>query len=263
MSQTAVGVRGRWTRSGVLVAVLLFGASAFVACSDDSDEPSAEAGLDSTTTTLTQDSTANAAAETSQLVAQSTGQVEVWSAPEDEDATSQMLSASSELNGILTFLVVGRVGDDWLEVQLPTAPVGSKGFVRVADITLTRHRFRIEIARAARTMKVFVGNAEAISGPVSFGPDAPPAGTTTFVKELLIPSSGESPYGRHVYGLAGWVVSEAQVNAGPGVVAIHTVASDQLGQDLATGAIGTDQQTITQMVDTVGLPLGTPVVITA
>lgn len=262
MSHRAVGVRGRWTRTARRVVVLTLTATSFVACSDDPPEPSAESGLSPSTTALPEQTTPTGT-ETSQLVAQSTGQVEVWSSATDEgDATSQMLSASSELNGILTFLVVSRVDDEWLEVQLPTAPVGSRGFVHVADVSLSRHRFRIEVARAAHTMKVFVGNAEAISGPVSFGPDAPPPGTMTFVKELLIPSSEESPYGGHVYGLAGWPNTEAQINTGPGVVAIHTVAGDQLGRDLDAGAIGTDQQTITQMVDTIGLPLGTPVIVT-
>jgi hypothetical protein len=181
------------------VVLVLLGALA-AACSEDDTEPDAESGLDPTTTTTVADETTTAAAmDTSQLVATSKGQVEVWSAPDSADATSQMLSASTEFNGTLTFLVLRRVGEDWLEVQLPTPPAGSTGFVRTTDITLSRHRYRIEISLSAHSIKVFVGNAEVIRGSVSLGPDAPPPGTLTFVKDLVIPSSAQSPYGGHFY----------------------------------------------------------------
>jgi hypothetical protein len=260
MSQRATGRRDGRLRAGLLAVLLLLGALA-AACSEDDPEPEAESGLEPTTTTTTDETSSAAAAETSRLVATSKGQVEVWSSPDSADATSQMLSASTEFNGTLTFLVLSQVGDDWLEVQLPTPPAGSTGFVRAADVELSRHRYRIEISLSAHTIKVFVGNAEVIQGSVALGPDTPPPGTMTFVKDLVIPSSTQSPYGGHVYELAGWSATESQINTGPGVVAIHVASPEQLGQDATTGAIGADQQTITAMVDTIGLPLGTPVVV--
>jgi hypothetical protein len=196
----------------------------------------------------------------SQLVAQSDAQVEVWESPEEE-AVSHMFSALTQPSGILTFTVLDEIGSGWLHVGLPSPPVGSTGYVKADSVSLNRHRYRIEVSRGAHTLKVFAGDVEALTVPVSIGPDAPPAETETYIKELLVPPDG-TPYGGHVYGLAGWNSTEAQFGAGSGVVAIHAASPEVLGTDTPTGAIGTDRAVLTRLVDNIGLPLGTPVKIT-
>jgi hypothetical protein len=229
-------------------------------CSSDGPDSSdaSEVGARRSTTTPTGDSESTSGSI--QMVAQSTGQVEVWATPENE-ATSQMLSAATEPSGTLTFVVLETLDDGWLRVQLPEPPPGGTGYVREADVSLSRHRYQIVVSRGAHTLKVLAGGVEAIAEPVAIGPDAPSAGSSTFIKELLIPPDG-TPYGGHVYGLAGWSSSEQEFGAGAGVVAIHAAAPAALGTDTLTGAIGTDAQVLTQLVDNVGLPLGTPVLVT-
>ncbi len=226
-------------------------------CSTSDPPDTSQVGSTPNTTVLPTDT---AASGTIQMVAQSTGQVEVW-ATADEESTSQMLSASTEPSEVLTFLVVETLDDGWLEVQLPAPPPGGTGFVREGDVNLSRHRYQIQISRGAHTLTVIAGGVEAMTEPVAIGPDAPPAGTNTYIKELLIPPDG-TPYGGHVYGLAGWSSTTQQFGAGAGVVAIHATAEAALGTDTLTGAIGTDAGVLGRLVDTVGLPLGTPVAIT-
>lgn len=221
----------------------------------DSSDASPLGANRSTTTTAGDEVPENQA----HLVAQSDGQVEVWSAP-DDDEPFQVLSASTQANFLLTFLVVQEMDDGWLEVQLPTPPPGSTGFVRGDDISLSRHGFRIEVSRSEHMLRIFVGDGEVRAEPVAIGPDTPQAGTETFVKELLIPPDG-TPYGGHVYGLAGYMSTPQQFGAGSGVVAIHATDPAQLGRDVPTGAIGMDRDVLESLVDPIGLPLGTPVVI--
>jgi hypothetical protein len=257
MSRTATEPRIRWSGAAWLVAAAALVAWATACSSDEPESNGSPLGGNRGTTPITGDELE--AAHATQVVAQSGGQVEVWETP-DEEAPSQMLSAASEPSGTLTFLVL-ESRDGWLQVELPTPPPGGRGWVREDAVTLSRHGYRIEIARAAHTLTVFAGGVQAMSGPVAIGPDAPPAGTETFIKELLIPPDG-TPYGGHVYGLAGWTSSEQQFGAGAGVVGIHAAAPAALGTDTVTGAIGTDAEVLTQLVDNIGLPLGTPVAIT-
>lgn len=254
MSQTVTGLRG-----ALLLMAWVTVVAVASACSGDGSETAdpSEVGANRSTTTVAGGA---ATSGTSQLVAQSTGQVEVWATPDADQASSQMLSAANEPSGKLTFLVLESLDDGWLEVQLPAPPPESTGFVREDDVTLTRHRYRMEVARGAHTLTVFAGGVEAMSEPVAIGPDAPAAGTNTFIKELLIPPDG-TPYGGHVYGLAGWSSTEQNFGAGAGVVGIHAAAPAALGTDTLTGAIGTDPQVLIRLVDNYGLPLGTPVVI--
>lgn len=256
-----MSLRATGTRPAALLAalVLSLGLAAIGCSGDDSDSPGAsEVGSRRTTTTNPDEGAA--AGDESELVAQSTTQVEVWDAPDDDDATSHVLSASSEPSGTLTFLVIERVDESWLAVQLPTPPAGSAGYVRTEDVSLSRHRYRIEVSRGGHALRVFAGEVEAITEPVGIGPDTPPTGTDTFIKELLIPPTG-TPYGGHVYGLAGWTSTEQQFGLGAGVVAIHPADPATLGRDTPTGAIGVNPQVLTRLVDNIGLPLGTPVLI--
>jgi hypothetical protein len=255
MSQTAAGRRLRPHGAVVLVTsvVFLVGAGG---CSTDGPGSSDASSVGSQRSTVTTEA-GEAGAIATQMVAQSDGQVEVWNEPSD-DAQSQMLSAATEASGQLTFLVLEEGDDGWLQVELPTPPPGSSGWVREGDVTLSRHRYSIEIARGAHTLTVFAGGVEALSGSVAIGPDTPPAGTHTFIKELLIPPDG-TPYGVRVYGLAGWTSNEQQFGAGAGVVGIHAAAPAALGRDTLTGAIGTDAAVLARLADNIGLPLGTPV----
>ncbi len=52
----------------------------------------------------------------------------------------------------LVFLAVGRADDGWLRVKVPLRPNGTTAWIRLADIRLTRTRYHVEVAVAARRL---------------------------------------------------------------------------------------------------------------
>lgn len=244
-----------WGRRRLVSTLLIV---ALAACSsggtDDADEPRiAPESAETTTTTLEADGTPP---PRTSYVAQVNGEVKVWEEANSSDSTT--LSPDEEGSEMLTFLVIDRRDDGWLEVLLPTPPLGGKGFVREDDIFLSRHRYRIEVSVSRNEMVVYAGPLEAVRAPVALGPDAPDAGTSTFVKELRAPEF-MNIYGSPVYGLAGAANTPDEFKAGSGVVAIHPVEVSTLGRPAPAGSIGVDPAVIARLTSGMTLPLGTPV----
>jgi len=169
------------------------------------------------------------------------------------------LSAEDEVSGAVTFLVVQQVGE-WVEVQLPSGPTERTGWVARDDVTLSRHRFHIEVSLSDYTMTLYTGEVEALTAPVALGPDAPDADEEVFIKDLVKPPDPSGPYGAYAYGLSGSDNELTDFTSGEGVVALHgTGDPSSLGGDVATGSIAVGPDIVSRLVDTIGLPLGTPV----
>jgi hypothetical protein len=169
------------------------------------------------------------------------------------------LSAADETSGLVVCLVDQQVGD-WLEVHLPSGPTDRTGWVARDDVTLSRHRFRVVVSRSERTMTLYTGEVAALTAPVALGPDAPPAGEDRYLKELVRPPHPAGPYGPYAYGLSGSHNRRDAFVARSGVVALHGVADPAvLGGDMPQGSIGIGNDVVTRLVDTIGLPLGTPI----
>ena len=238
-------------------AVVVTGSAALVACSGSGGDPaptiSPESAAESTTTTTLPDGSTPSRVT---LVAQSNGKVRVWK--EANSADSITLNAADQGSKLLTFLVVDQRDDGWLEVLLPGAPVGSKGFIQAKDVQVSRHRYRIEVSLSKHEIKLFAGQLEAAKSTVALGPDVPPAGTETFIKELRGPEF-MTLYGSPIFGLAGASNSAKDIKAGKDVLAIHPVAVASLGKTTPTGSIGVDPALMTRMTASLILPLGTPV----
>jgi hypothetical protein len=195
------------------------------------------------------------------VVATGTDDVPVWESPDDDVPAVETLRVGRQISGEVVSLVVGQRGRDWLEVELPTAPAGHTGWIKRADVTLSRHRFRIEVSVSDHTLILHTGEAEALSARVAIGTsDTPEPGTTLFIKDLVKPPNPTGPYSRYAYGLSGTANDLAAFQAGRGVVAIHGVADpSMLGRDVSIGSIAVAPDVMTRMVEAYGLPLGTPV----
>ena len=195
------------------------------------------------------------------LVAASTEDLQVWESPDDRERAVETVRADQQISGQVVCLVVRERPGDWLEVELPTAPAGHTGWVKRADVTLSRHRFRIEVSVSDHTLTLHTGEAEALTARVAIGTaDTPEPGTTLFIKDLVKPPNPTGPYSRYAYGLSGTANDLAAFQAGRGVVAIHGVADPStLGRDVPTGSIAVAPDVMTRMVEAYGLPLGTPV----
>jgi hypothetical protein len=169
------------------------------------------------------------------------------------------LTAAEEVSGRIVCLVAQEFGD-WMSVYLPSGPPGRLGWIERDDVVLSRHQYRIEIDRVAHTLTVYDGEDVALTGPVAIGPDAPPPGAELYVKDLVQPPDPLGHYGAYAYGLSGSANTFETFTSGRGVVALHGTNDPlRLGQDVDRGAVALDPATVATMVETIGLPLGTPV----
>lgn len=194
------------------------------------------------------------------LVAAADEPLDVKASPQGSAPIVETLAPDEQISGNVVCLVSQELGDDWLQVYLPTAPAGRAGWVERADVSLSRHRFRAEVSRSKHTLTVYAGEIEALSAPVAIGADAPQADEQLFITDLIRPPDPAGPYGSYAYGLAGSSNDQARFRAGSGVVAIHgTNDPTTLGKDVPSGSIAVGAETLTRLVGTIGLPLGTPV----
>ena len=163
----------------------------------------------------------------------------------------------------LTLLVDGQTSTRY-KVLLPIRPNGSTGWVNPIDVGIKRsHRYRIEIALSALTLKVFNGNDEVMSEKIGIGTQQTPTPNGRYyIKELLKPPKPDGIYGPFAYGLSGFSPVLQTFNGGDGTIGIHgTNRPDLLGTRASHGCIRMRNEAITKL--TKFLPLGTPVIIQA
>jgi hypothetical protein len=258
--------KGLAVAGSAAIAVLV----TLAACAGDDDAPDVATPSDSRASETTETTAASgdpgstdttAPDEDTSLVGLARGDsIGVWTTPNEDVRSDRTLRASDEPNGQIVMLVKQELGPTWLEVYLPTAPPGSTGWVQRSDVTLSRHRFRIEIARSTHTLTVYAGEVSALETPVAIGPDAPEAAAGLYIKSLLEPADADGPYGRYAYGLSGSSSRTDAFRSGSGLVAIHgTENQSTLGQDVARGSLAIGAEDLNRLVSSIGLPLGTPV----
>jgi len=254
----------RWV--GAVVALGVLGGVCAACTSSDSDASSGRKSSAPNETTLPADagSGSGVAAGGSDAptfhVAQAVGTtLVVKDRPESDGDVVRTLLATDNVSGKIVCLVDNQLGD-WVQVYLPVGAVGTTGWVPLAQVTLSRHAFRLQVARRAHRLTLYSGRSVVLTAPVALGPDAPPAGERLFVTELVRPPNPAGPYRAFAYGLSGAANGQADFAAGHGVVAVHgTDDPAGLGRDVARGAVGIDDAVVTRMVQSIGLPLGTPV----
>ena len=191
-------------------------------------------------------------------------QVDVYEQPSTDAGPVRTLDAADELSGQLTFVVVEQRGD-WLDVQLPARPNGATGWVQAEDVSLSAHDYSIEVRLTEHRMLVRKADAVVLDTPIGVGAsDAPTPGGRYYLKELLQPPDPSGGYGPYAYGLSGFSDVFTTYSGGDGVIGIHgTDQPETVGSDVSDGCIRVTNEVVTQLVDQVGLPLGTPVTIVA
>lgn len=110
-------------------------------------------------------------------------------------------------------------------------------------------------------MTVTNGGEQILQTEIGVGTtDAPTPGGRYYIKELLQPPDPSGPYGTYAYGLSGFSTVFTSYAGGEGVIGIHgTNQPDTVGSDVSDGCIRTTNEVISQLVEQVGIPLGTPV----
>lgn len=190
--------------------------------------------------------------------------IEVFAEPIEGSQPAQRVDRRDELSGQLVFVVIEQRGE-WLDVQLPVRPNGSTGWIRAVDVSMSTHEFAMTVELAAHRMTVTNAGEEVLQTPIGVGTaDAPTPGGTYYIKELLQPPDPGGPYGTYAYGLSGFSNVFTSYAGGQGVIGIHgTNRPETVGRDVSDGCIRTSNEVISQLVEQVGIPLGTPVEILA
>lgn len=197
------------------------------------------------------------------VVAMSSAPVAVHDSP-DEGSSARLLDPATEVAGQLVFLVK-HDGADWLEVFLPIRPNGSTGWLRAGDVELYEHDYRIELFLSQRRLVLFEGSSVVLDEPIGVGAEQTPTpGGTYYLKELLRPPDPGGFYGPYAYGLSGFSNVLTDFAGGEGVIGLHgTNDPSSVGRNVSNGCIRLRNATITRLVEDIGLPLGTPVLVRA
>lgn len=197
------------------------------------------------------------------VVATSSAPIAVHQGP-DEGSSARLLDPATAVAGQLVFLVK-QDGHDWLEVYLPVRPNGSTGWLRAENVELYEHDYRIELSLSRHRLVLFQGASVVMDEPIGVGAGRTPTpGGVYYLKELLRPPDPAGFYGPYAYGLSGFSDVLVDYAGGEGVLGLHgTNDPSSVGRNSSNGCIRLHNAAITRLVEDVGLPLGTPVIVRA
>ncbi len=149
----------------------------------------------------------------------------------------------------------------WLKVSLPLSPNGQTGWVRRSQVTVQDNDYRVDVARTAHQLRVYLQNVLTKTYPIAVGKaDTPTPGGTYFIKVLLKPPNPNGDYGPYAYGLSGYSSVLTNFNGGTGVIGMHGTNEPQvIGHDASHGCIRLRNADITDLYVRFHLKLGTPV----
>lgn len=253
--------------TAVASAILLLGACA-------GERPELSGTREPSTTTVAPETTTTQPAHSPSIVAAAKGDsIQIFddataATPTDrfEGGAITAAQATSAPGIPIVFLVKGDEEEDGrYEVYLPVRPNGSSGWVNAADVDVTTVSFHIEVVLAEHRLRVFDGDEVLLDEPIGVGTaETPSPGGIYYLKELLQPPNPNGAYGVYAYGLSGFSNELTSFNGGDGVIGIHgTNDPSSIGTDVSHGCIRLNNDAITRMVSEIGLPLGTPVEISA
>ncbi|WP_160295416.1 L,D-transpeptidase [Demequina aurantiaca] len=202
----------------------------------------------------------------SQIATSKSKAIDVYPNPNKSDFTTlqadDVLTAPDETPFVF---LVKRVTDGWLEVWLPTRPNGATGWIHTDDVTLADTRYWIDVDLQDFELKVYDDEDMVFQTAIGVGQDElPTPGGTYYIRELLQPPNPDGVYGPFAYGLSGYSPVLDSFNGGDAVIGIHgTDDPSSIGNTVSHGCIRMPNDSITEIVTKVGLPLGTPVFINA
>lgn len=156
-----------------------------------------------------------------------------------------------------TMLVTEGRGE-WLQVMVPVRPNGSPGWIRAADVEVSRHRARVEVDVSDRFLRAYVDEQLVAESPVVVGTPLTHTPTGRFYLTDKLDRPPEGFYGPHILALNAYSEQLDTFDDGVPVIAIHgTSRPDQMGQDISNGCIRVPNDVIERLADV--LPLGTQV----
>lgn len=193
------------------------------------------------------------------IVAQSAvPQIEVFDEPGDPSPAPRTVPSPQPSGAPAVFVVLQR-RSEMAEVLLPIRPAGASGWVRLSDVTLTTHRWRIVVELAAYRLTVFQGPDVVRVETIGIGTGGTPTPDGRwYTTELLQPPQPDGPYGAYAFGLSGYTGGEDSPAGAIGQLGLHgTNDPATLGRSVSLGCIRMTNEAITALATQ--LPLGVPV----
>jgi lipoprotein-anchoring transpeptidase ErfK/SrfK len=149
--------------------------------------------------------------------------------------------------------------DGWLEVQLPTRPNGSTGWVRATGVPLRTVSFEVRVDLSDRTLEVLEDGDQVLQTSAAIGTAVAPTPTGRFFVVDKVESTS-SAYGPFALGLSGHSEVLSEFGGGDGQIGIHgTDDPSSIGRAASQGCVRVPNDVITRLAEL--LPLGTPVVV--
>lgn len=160
----------------------------------------------------------------------------------------------------LTF-AVRRQRRRWVQVDLPTRPNGSRGWVRRRDVRLSFTRLRIVVRVKRHRLELHDGKRVVSRASIALGKAlSPTPHGRYYVTDVVRPSDPKGFYGPYALGLSAHSPVYTSFEGGDGQVGIHgTSQPGAIGANVSHGCIRVSNAVITRLARRV--PLGTPVVI--
>jgi lipoprotein-anchoring transpeptidase ErfK/SrfK len=248
----------RLTRARRLAPVLA-SAVLLAGCGGGDKAPSAAPGPQPSPSTQAQSPPTTAPDPFMKLVATANGPtVGVFRSPE-EPQPALSLGNPNEDGAPRVFLVEDASRPGWLLVLLPIRPNGSTGWIREADVTLTKTDYRLKVELGAHRLTVWKRDQPVASEPIGVGvANTPTPNGRYYIAELLQPPNPGGPYGPYAYGISGYSDVLKNFGGGNGMVGIHgTNDPSGIGSNVSHGCIRMRNEAITHLAQV--LPLGTPV----
>lgn len=247
----------------VVVLLIVAAAGVFVATrSDDSDQATPKPPSTTESTKTAQGITADYASAPLRNAITKGGAIAVYPAPDQNAPPTQTLSAKTEYTLPRSFLVFDQY-QDWLHVYLPERPNSSTGWIKAADVVVSKPlEYQVKVSLEERKLWLLKNGAVEFEVPAAIGTDENPTPTGTFyyTDPLDLKTQPGTAYGVFAIGLSGHSNTLSDFAGGDGQIAVHgTNDPGTIGTPVSHGCVRVNNDIIMKLAL---LPLGTPVVIT-
>jgi lipoprotein-anchoring transpeptidase ErfK/SrfK len=158
-------------------------------------------------------------------------------------------------------VVGGPSASGWAQVELPIRPNGSRGWIPVADVTMSATSYQVVVNVAADTVTVTDAGRLVLTTAAAVGKPSTPTPTGhTYLWELIRPDDPNGAYGPYIFGLGWFSNAYAVFNGGDAQIGIHGQDEpSSVGHPVSHGCVRVENPVISQLAGM--LPLGTPVTI--
>ena len=185
--------------------------------------------------------------------------IPIFAAPDAAAAPVDTLSAYTSYKLPRTLLAFGQQ-QDWLQVQLPTRPNDSVGWVKTSDVDVSGPlEWSVRVSLADHHLWLAHNGVDEFDTGVAIGsPQYPtPTGLFYVTDPIDLHDRPNLGYGVFAIGLSGHSDVLTEFGGGDGQIAIHgTNNPGDIGQDVSHGCVRLTNDAIERLSQ---LPLGTPV----